>query len=344
MCENSGVRYGRVNSIMELPENIRRLDGLSGGYQRSLILFAAIRAGVFELLQTPRTAEDVAAAVGWHPRGARMLLDGLLALDLVEKTDGGYCNAAIASACLVGGSQQDQRHIILHRANGLDKWLGLEEALRAGHGRPRERKPQALREFICGMSNIARDSARGMLDVVDLSGHRRMLDVGGGPGTYSIAFLQAHPALRATVLDLPEVLPITREQAAAAQLEERMDFFPADMTRDAFPAGYDLVLLSNIIHSFGPETNQGIIRKCYEALDPGGILIIKDFLVDSRRTGPPFSLLFALQMFVSTEDGDTHALEDVAAWTATAGFEPGRCVDLTRQSRLWIVRKPPAAD
>lgn len=325
---------------MEMPESVRRLDALSSGFQRSQILFTALRGDVFSHLDQPRSAEDIAARTGWHPRGARMLLDGLLALELVEKENGLYRNAAAASECLVPGAPYDQRHILMHKANNWASWSRLEEVVRTGENPPRgEHSEEELRAFILGMNDIAKESARGMIEALDLSPYRRMLDVGGGPATYTIAFVEANPELQGTVFDLPPVTDIGREQVSKAGLEDRIDFVAGDLTTDELGSGYDLVLVSNIIHSYNSETNQALVRKCYDALQPGGLLIIKDFLLDAGRTGPAFGLIFALHMFVNTEAGDTYEVDEVAHWAKTAGFSEGRLLDLTPQSRMWLATK-----
>ena len=325
---------------MEMPESVRRLDALSSGFQRSQILFAALRGDVFSHLDQPRSAGDIAARTGWHPRGARMLLDGLLALELVEKENALYRNAAIASECLVSGAPYDQRHILKHKANNWAAWSRLDEVVRTGENPPHgERNDEDLRAFILGMNDIAKESARGMIEALDLSPYRRMLDVGGGPATYTIAFVEANPELHGTVFDLPPVTAIGREQVAKAGLEDRIDFVAGDLTTDELGSGYDLVLVSNIIHSYNSETNQALVRKCYDALEPGGLLIIKDFLLDAGRTGPAFGLVFALHMFVNTEAGDTYEVDEVAHWAKAAGFSKGRLLDLTPQSRMWLATK-----
>lgn len=318
------------------------LDDLMAGYQRAQILMTALGAGVFEQLEVAANAETVGEACGWDPKGARMLLDGLVALELVEKTDGGYRNRAGASACLVPGAPLDQTHILLHKSHGWNTWARLEEAVRTGTGIPRERKkrpPEELRAFILGMDDIGRQSAQSILGAVDLSGHRHILDIGAGPGTYSIAFLNAHAGMRATLFDVPDVIPIAKEQVEKAGLTDRTEFIAGDFTETSIGAGYDLILVSNIIHSYAPDTNRELVRQCHEALDPGGRLIIKDFLVDPGRSGPAFSLIFALHMLLHTESGDTYSQEDVAQWTTEAGFGPGELVDLTPQTRLWLARK-----
>lgn len=320
-----------------------RLNDLTSGYINAQILFTANNAGLFPLLEEDKTPQEIGAALGWPVRSARMLLDALVGLEIVQSGAGRYRNAPIAAACLVPGRPGFQGNIIRHRENGWATWSRLSEILATGAGIARDQtqgSPEQLRSFILGMQDIARMSARELLDAVDLSAYAHVLDLGGGPAAYAIAFLEAHPGLRATVFDVPRVIPIAREQVAAAGLEDRCAFLSGDMTVDDLGKGYDLVLVSNIVHSFGPEENQAIVRKCFDALEPGGRLIIKDFIVENDRSGPPFSLIFALHMFVHTEHGDTYTFDDVAAWTHAAGFREGRAIALTAQTRLWMVDKP----
>ena len=271
-----------------------------------------------------------------------MLLDGLLALELVEKTpENAYVNTPLAGSCLLPGAPLDQTHILEHRANAWEAWTRLPEVLRTGRpvlapGISAEER----RAFIHGMNDIARESAKALMAAVDLSSHRHLLDIGAGSGAYTAAALCAHPGMRATVFDLPEVLPITRECVAPSGCLDRVSFCGGDLTRDALGEGYDLILVSNVIHSFDWETNRVLVRKCHAALDPGGMLILKDFLRDPDRAGPAYGLLFALHMFLTTEAGDTYSVEDAESWTAEAGFAAGSCVELTPNSRLWMARKP----
>ena len=325
---------------MQLPEFIRALDGISAGFQRSQVLFTALEGGVFPLLEERRSSEEVAQCLGWDGRGTRMLLDALVGLKLLEKEEGKYWNSEMASECLVPGAPLDQTHILRHKANGWAAWSQLPEVIRTG--KPAKREPrtgETLRDFICGMQDIAKESAKGILDIVDLSIYKNMLDVAGGPGTYMLTFLAAHPQMAGTLFDLPEVIPIAQEQAEKAGMLERVRFAPGDLTQDTLGTGYDLILLSNIIHSFSEEQNAALVKKCFDALLPGGRLIIKDFLLEPGRTGSSFAMMFALQMMLHTEGGDTYTTEQVCNWTDAAGFDVGRLVPLTPKSSLWMVDK-----
>ena len=329
-------------AIRELTDKI---NGMVRGFMASQVIFAANEGGVFPLLEEERTAGEVAAETGWHPRGARMLLDGLVALELVSGGGGKYRNGPIASACLVPGGPAYQGHLFRHMHHMADRWARLEESLRSGTGLPREgggRTTKELRSFILGMKDISALSAKDVVAAVDLSPYRNMLDLGGGPATHAITFAQAHREMRATVFDRPDVIEIAREEAANAGLTDRIGFVPGDMTEDLPGTGFDFIFISNIVHCLGLEANRALVRKCYDAMVPGGLLLIKDFLVDNDRSGPPFSLMFALNMLLGTEEGDTYTLAQAEAWTREAGFGEGRAVDLTAQTRLWLAHKPGA--
>lgn len=322
---------------------IRQIDDLAAGFQKSQILFTALRAGVFDLLQSAPDANEVAEKTGWTPRAARMLLDGLVAIDLVTKADGRYRNGDAVRACLVEGAPDDRRHIMRHRAHSWAGWSDLEAALKAGGARAEskpERSPEEVRAFILGMADVGKSSAAAMLDEIDLAGRTHMLDIGTGPGTYPITFMKAYPDLRATLQDLPDVLDIAREQVEAAGLEARVDYRPGDLTTDDLGAGYDFIHISNVVHMLGADANADLVRRCFDALEPGGMLLIKDFLIEPERLGPPFSLMFALHMLVHTPAGDVYTWVDAQTWTDAAGFAPGRCVHLTPDSRLWIAERP----
>jgi SAM-dependent methyltransferase len=327
---------------MDKPEFREQLENLAGGYSRAQVLFTALRGNVFSHLGLPADAEDVAAALRWNARGTRILLDALVAINLVDKQGRQYLNAPVAAQCLVPGAPMDQTHILIHKANGWDSWSRLGEAVQSGEALPTEgprRTPEQLRDFILGMADIARFGVQGILDAVDLAPCKHMLDIGSGPATYPIAFLQAHPAMCATVFDVAEVIPIAKEQIEAAGLLERFTFVEGDLQTDDLGSGFDLIFISNIVHSFSPEVNRGLIQRCHDALDPGGRLIVKDFFVDAGRTGPPWSLLFAIQMLLHTDGGDTYTTEDVDNWTRSAGFPDGQFIDLTPKARLWVVTK-----
>lgn len=330
-----------MDDLAQLRQWTGYVNNIANAYKKSQILFTALKADLFELLVSECSATDIAAKVGGSERGISMLLDGLVAIDLVQKKNGRYKNLPIAQTCLTKGGSAYQGNILHHNLSSWDAWAALDERVRTGTCAPRsERTGDALRNFILGMSNIATLSAREVLAAVDLSGYTRLLDLGGGPGTYAITFLKAHGQMAATLFDRPEVVEIAKEQVQIAGLESRFNYIKGDCLSSDIGTGYDLVLVSNLIHSFSNEENARLVKKVYNALAPGGAVLIKDFIVENDRSGPPYSLIFALHMLVHTPGGGTFTYEEIQGWTDAAGFDAGTNISLTPQTRLWIAKKP----
>ncbi|MFP4500903.1 MAG: methyltransferase [Candidatus Hydrogenedentota bacterium] len=339
--ETQGIKeYFQLMS--DLHEFTGKISEIANAFKQSQILFWAVESDVFSLLEKPQEADNVAHIQHWDPHGARLFLDGLVGIGLVEKQNNRYVNTPAASACLVPGKAAYQGAIIRHTENSWEPWARIGEAVRTGEGvvQGRQRAPRELRDFILGMGNIAMLSAPDLLEHIDISPYRHMLDIGGGPSTYTITFLRANPNLRTTLMDFPDVVDIAREQVDEAGLAARVDFLTGDCTKDPLGAGYDLILASNVVHILGPEQNAELVKKCFDALEPTGTLVIKDFITDPGHTGPPFSLIFALHMLLHTEQGRTYSQDEVQAWTDAAGFAPGELRTITPKTRLWIARKP----
>lgn len=177
------------------------------------------------------------------------------------------------------------------------------------------------------MHVVGRTLARKIAASLDLSPFRRLLDIGGASGTYTIAFFERQPSLEAVLYDLPNVLPMARKRLEAHGLLPRVRLVPGDFYSEPLPTGCDLVLLSAIIHQNSPEQNIALYRKIRDALEPGGCLLIRDHIMEPDRTRPPAGALFAINMLVNTEGGDTYTFEE----TQTALSEAGsRKVELIR--------------
>jgi len=188
-------------------------------------------------------------------------------------------------------------------------------------------------------------SERGPLVVraVGAASVRRMLDVGGGSGAYSIAFAQANSALRADILDLAAVEPIAQRHIQAAGVADRVKVRAGDLRSDRLGEAYDLVFLSAICHMLSPEENLDLFGRCREALAPGGRVVIQDFILEPDKTAPRFAALFALNMLVGTRGGSSYSEPEYAAWLAEAGFREIRHARLPGITGLMIASRPPAA-
>ena len=300
---------------------------LTTAYWDSQVLLTASRLRLFDQLATgPRSAAEVAAALGLEERRTDLLLRALVALGLLELQGERFANAAAAAAFLVSGSPAYMGGAMRYSDQLYDAWGRLEESLR--NGQPALAAEAYLgddaartRTFVHSMHGRAMGIARALVTVLDLSGRRRMLDVGGGPGTYSILLTERSPGLRADVLELPGVAAVAREIVAAAGAGERVTLRDGDYHAADFGSGYDVVLMSGMFHREREQACRGLIDKARDCLQAGGMLAVSDVFADEGGCSPPFAALFGLNMALTAPDGTVHADADVARWMRAAGFE-----------------------
>jgi len=299
---------------------------LATAYWASRCLLVANRLGVFRTLADgPRSAEAVAAALGLAPRPTALLLKACVGLGLLEEDARGFRNHPASQLFLVPGSEAFLGNALRYADDMWDGWSRLDAAL-AGGSPPVAPETYTggddarTRHFVYGMHGRALGVGQALVSLVDLAGRRRLLDVGGGPGTYSALLTRAWPDLRATVLDLPEVVALAGEILASMRADDRVATLAGDYGTTPFPARNDTVLMSGIFHRETEATCRELIRRAREALVPGGLLIVADVFTERGGATPAFAALFGLNMMLSAPDGGVHADADVAAWMTEAGF------------------------
>ncbi len=297
---------------------------MATAFQRSRILLTAHELDLFTALgEVRKTSVEVARVLGTDERATDRLMDALCTMDLLEKRDGFFANTPSTVRFLVRGKPEFTAGL-MHTVHLWDTWGTLTEAVRQGGsvaaGPIEDRGEKWLRAFIAAMHWRGTQHARDVVGSLDLAGVSRVLDVGGGSGVYAMAFARAKPDITAVVLDLSSVVSMTQEYIAREGLSDRVKTVAGDYEVDELGHGFDLVFLSAIIHSNSERGNRSLLRKCAEALNPTGQLIVQDFIVDEDRTGPPFAVLFALNMLVGTEAGDTYTESEVRAWMQDAGL------------------------
>jgi tRNA A58 N-methylase Trm61 len=180
-----------------------------------------------------------------------------------------------------------------------------------------------------------------VVSALDLSGVRRVLDLGGGSGAYAMALARAQPGLEVTVFDLPTVTPLTRRYVAQGGMQNRIHTRDGDLRSDSYGTGYDLVLVSAICHMNGPDENRAMLRRVRGALAPGGRVVIQDFILNEEKTAPTGAALFALNMLVGTREGSAYSDAEYAAWLTETGFADVRKVDLPGPTDLVVAARPP---
>lgn len=169
------------------------------------------------------------------------------------------------------------------------------------------------------MFNLAMQIAPRIVPEIDLSGRRRMLDLGGGPGTYAIHFCQAYPELHAVVYDLPSTRCFAEKTIASFGLGGRIRFEAGDFDDQEIPKGFDVAWLSHILHAEGPSGCANILKKAMAALEPGGMILIQEFILDDTLDGPLFPALFSLNMLLGTPDGQSYSQVQLLEMLSAAG-------------------------
>jgi len=320
-----------------LPDDVSELIR---GFMPSRAVLTALELDLFTAVGKGGTAQQIAAKIQAAARATESLLNALVSLKLLEKRDGVYSNTPLSTRFFVEGTADSARAAQLHIANLWKRWSTLTDAVRAGTGVAPRGENGWVTPFIAAMDHNARGRARAVVQAVEVNGTKRMLDLGGGSGAYSIAFAKAAPALQAEIIDLPEVLPITQEHIRKAGLTDRISTRAGDMLTVPLESGhYDLVLLSAICHMYSPEENQKLFERAYVALAPKGRLVVSDFILEADKTAPRFAALFALNMLVGTRAGASYSEPEYEAWLKAAGFGETKRVRIPGPANLMIATK-----
>jgi hypothetical protein len=300
---------------------------LALAYRSSMVLFAATELDVFSRLHSgDSTVAQLATACGVKAEPLRLLLEACVAEGMVTRDGDHYCNAPVTDAFLVRAKPTYGGHGLKYAEDLYPAWGRLADLVRTGAP---VIDPNSIlgddkaktRAFILAMHERARGLSAVLPHGADFAGRRSLLDVGGGPGTYSIALVQQTPGLRSTILDLPGVLEITREIVSEHDCADRITLRPGSYLTTEFGSGYDAVLLSGMMHRETGETCRTLLAKSFAALDAGGMVVVSDVFFDNdAKDTPPFALYFALNMMLTSRDGSAHAKTEMARWIAAAGF------------------------
>lgn len=298
-------------------------------YMISRVILTAADLDVFtQLADQPVEAGDLAARLGLEERPLSRLLDCLITLNLIEKADGRY-RVTKDGACLSCRHPASILPMVQHLNAIWDNWSQLTACVRSGvNPLPRPVIGTACehdtRAFIGAMHVVARQTAAVIAAACDLRSSSQLLDIGGGSGAYTIALLRHNPRLRAVLFDFPSVVAIAASHVAEAGLDDRVALVSGNFYEDDLPPGCDAALLSAIIHQNSPRQNVELYEKIHRALEPQGVLLIRDHIMDAARTQPADGALFALNMLVNTAAGDTYTFAEVETTLRQAGFEDVR--------------------
>jgi len=334
----------------QAPITSERIMQLMWGYAPPLILEAAIRHRVFDVLDNgAKTVEEVEDATGASARGLTAVMNALVGLDFLTKDAlGRYALTPESSAFLVSTKPSFQGGMIIHCSEQLiPKWLRLNEIVATR--RPFEAVNQQrlggdfFSKFVGDIFPRSYRSAQTLAAALDLNGSGQplsVLDLAAGSGVWGIALAQKSQYVHVTAVDWPEVIAVTRKTVARFGLMKRFQFVAGDLLAADFGHDHAVATLGQILHSEGEERSRALLRRTFDALAPGGTLAVAEFLVNDERTQPLAGLLFAVNMLVNTDDGDTYSFREISSWLGEAGFVNPRTLEAPGPSPLILATKP----
>jgi len=323
-----------------------RVLEITRGFQPACILAAAADLDLFDALGSGRpTVDQIARRLKCDKRGITVLLDALVALQILNKRGNRYSVPARVASVLTRAGSDSVLSMVQHQANCLRRWDQLARVIKTGM--PARRVPSIRGEegdtasFIGAMHDISSREAPRLVRAIQPMPFKRLLDVGGGSGTWTIAFLRANRSGKATIFDLPQVIPLAEMRLTTAGLRSRVNLVEGNFHTDQLPAGFDLAWISAIVHQNSRQQNRQLFGKVHRALDIGGRIAIRDVLMEKSRTAPVYGAMFAVNMLVGTERGGTFTFEELRADLMTAGFIGARVVHQDEGMNSVIIAQKP---
>jgi SAM-dependent methyltransferase len=320
------------------------------GYAAPLIIEAALRNRVFDALDGgAKTVDELATSTGASSRGLRAILNALVGLELLTKEPGERYGLTLETATyLVRGKPRFLGGMIQHTSTQLiPKWLQLGEIVRTGQpaAAVNQEGPGStfFQDFVEDLFPFNYAAARRLAvasGVANASSVVRVLDLAAGSGVWGIALAQQSPHVQVWAVDWPAVLPATRRTTEKHGVADRFHFVEGDLLTADFGAGFQIATLGHILHSEGEERSRALLKKTFAALAPGGVIAVAEFLVDEGRTSPLRGLIFAVNMLVNTDRGDTFTLGEIGGWLTEVGFTNVRTVETSGPSPLILADKP----
>lgn len=326
-----------------------RIMQLAWGYAPPLILQAALQHRVFDLLdESPKTVDELARATGASKRGLTAIVNALVGLQFLSRSNNRFALTPESAAFLVSNKPGFHGGFFQHTLDQiLPRWQQLPEVVQTGkpaHAVNQQPEGAAFfASFVEALFPMAYPAASALgehLGLAQRSAPVKVLDVAAGSGVWGIALAQQSPEVRVWAVDWPEVLETTRRVTARHGLAERLTTIPGDLLEADFGTGYHVAVLGQILHSEGQKRSRQLLRKTFAALVPGGTVAIAEFVPNDDRTGPPNALIFAVNMLVNTDEGDTFTFSEISEWLRESGFKDPRQLQVQGPSPLILATKP----
>ncbi len=312
-------------------------------FTETRILLTGVDLDLFSMLASEQlSAARIASRLNSNLRATTILLDALTASGYLNKEDGSYRTEPSLSSLLSKSAPESILPGLQHAAHLWKTWSQLTDVvLNGGPAKKLETdRKDYMKAFIGSMHLISAREVPKIIDAISPVRAKTFLDVGGASGSYVIAFLMAFPDMKATLFDLPDVVQMASERLSKENLLNRVELVAGDYNKDKLPPGHDLALLSAIIHQNSHEQNIALYKNVYSALDSGGRIVVRDYVMEPDRTEPASGTVFAINMLVNTEGGNSFTFEEIRDGLTEAGFESVLLIQKKEMSSLVEAWKP----
>jgi ubiquinone/menaquinone biosynthesis C-methylase UbiE len=332
------------------PVTPQRITEMAWGFAPMLMLQAAIKNGVFDVLSAgPKTFDEIVAGTQCSRRGIVALVEALVGFGLLNRRKDRFGLAPDAAAFMVSSKPGYLGGLVKHfAAQLLDNWRQLPEVVRTGKPATmvdhEDQGAEFFSKFVEDLFNMSFPAAEALAEELAKKpaahdGRFKILDIAAGSGVWSIPLAKRMTDAHITAVDFAKVLPVTRSVAERHQLGDRLSTIEGDIQSVDFGGGFHVATLGHILHSEGEAKSRRLLKKVYDALAPGGVIAIAEFIPDDDRNGPPYPLLFAVNMLVNTEDGDTFSFKQMSGWLKEIGFKRIRKVEVPSPSPIIVAVK-----
>ena len=339
---------GRTSALNTGPTPDRLMQ-FAWGFAPPLIISAAVKFRLFDILEeTPQTVPELAAKTGASARGLTALLNALVGLEFLTRKEGRYHLTPESNAYLVSTKPSYFGGLFKHIGRQLlPNWLQLEDVVWTGRPVQAMNQQQTGMDFFAEfveslfpMSYQAATLVGEHLGVSKSAAPVSVLDIGAGSGVWGIALARLSPQVQVRAVDWPRVLEVTQKVARRHGVGDRVKTVPGDLLEADFGSGHQVATIGHILHSEGRERSRQLLRKTFMALAPKGTIVISEFMPAEDRTGPPTPLIFAVNMLLHTEAGDTYSFAEISDWLLDAGFRHRRLFDAPSPSPLVLATRP----
>jgi len=313
---------------------------VASGFMASKHLFVANEVGLFQhLAEGQCTLEDLSARTGIPQRRIRILADAMVALGFVDRYGDSYRNGPVAATFLSGLTPADLRPLLrFWNQISYPAWTQQETSIRTGEGSFGHRSEELDKIFSEGVEAITAGTAEALATTYNFGQHHRILDLGGGTGSFLLAVLRHHAGLKTTLFEMPAAAALARTRIVNTPLEHLVQIVEGDFFTDPLPEGHDAIILANVIHLFSPEHNLALLQRIRERVPDGARLLLVDFWTDPTHTKPTFAALLAGEFQIVTGEGAAYSEEDLRGWLQESGWQAMERLPLAGPASLITAR------